>query len=629
MAPRPPAPERPGLHRPAHRSKACAPAPASRSTSSSTPTAASRSCTSPSSASRPPGRRRSAHTPAAVLRTLRLRDNAGSPDRRAASCCSKTSPRSSPAKAPTPTRCCSSTTRRTPPPSTPPHGRHLRRRAPPGRPATSSSRRATPRRSACSPTDVPGLRIGYDPCHEGAIERLTATRAWPAFVAEALAASPSAELVYLAHELVLFAAADGFDLVAAFHRAGRRIDAYTHPPRRCRRRRRRPPPARSRRRPDHHRRPRRPRRRARLARRFPVDAHTDWLVWYVGSRMERADVAGGQGREDQAARRRDGGDPRPRATPRPRSTTSAGRRASPRAPSSTTSAPRRTWGSPPRRTSAPWPPRSSPPPPTRRCPTPGRASSATSTSAARSCRASSPTTPACSAPWCRRPTPPIPAIRAACEREIVGHAATLEADIAAALAAAGRTADWTPASLALHIQAVLQGAFVLAKATGGAQVAADSLGHLRRYLTFLFESDTQGGNSHELRRRIRRGGPDRQPRGLPQARGGRAGHLQGVRRAALRRVLGRRRARGQGHLVPDGGAAQGRRDGGLLLGRVAVEGGPRHRLGEDDGRPADAAGREPDAVRRQADDLRRLPARSSTPEAPKMQPGGRQSCPRT
>ena len=62
-----------------------------------------------------------------------------------------------------------------------------------------------------------------------------------------------------------------------------------------------------------------------------------------------------------------------------------------------------------------------------------------------------------------------PAIRAACEREIVGHAATLEADIAAALAAAAGAVDWTPASLALHIQAVLQGAFILAKATGGAR----------------------------------------------------------------------------------------------------------------------------------------------------------------
>jgi TetR/AcrR family transcriptional repressor of nem operon len=84
-----------------------------------------------------------------------------------------------------------------------------------------------------------------------------------------------------------------------------------------------------------------------------------------------------------------------------------------------------------------------------------------------------------------------PAIRAACEREIVGHAATLEADIAAAMARQGRGADWTPLSLALHIQGVLQGAFIMAKATGGARVAADSLGHLRRYLTLLFEPQSE------------------------------------------------------------------------------------------------------------------------------------------
>lgn len=78
-----------------------------------------------------------------------------------------------------------------------------------------------------------------------------------------------------------------------------------------------------------------------------------------------------------------------------------------------------------------------------------------------------------------------PAIREACEREITSHAATLEADIAAALANSGRAPSVSPASLALHIQVVLQGAFILAKATSDAQVAADSLGHLRRYITYL------------------------------------------------------------------------------------------------------------------------------------------------
>jgi TetR/AcrR family transcriptional repressor of nem operon len=46
--------------------------------------------------------------------------------------------------------------------------------------------------------------------------------------------------------------------------------------------------------------------------------------------------------------------------------------------------------------------------------------------------------------------------------------------------------DWTAQSLALHTQAVIQGAFILAKATGGAEIAADSIDHLRRYIEMLF-----------------------------------------------------------------------------------------------------------------------------------------------
>jgi TetR/AcrR family transcriptional repressor of nem operon len=49
--------------------------------------------------------------------------------------------------------------------------------------------------------------------------------------------------------------------------------------------------------------------------------------------------------------------------------------------------------------------------------------------------------------------------------------------------------DWTAKSLALHTQAVIQGAFILAKATGGAQIAADSIDHLIRYLELLFLPD--------------------------------------------------------------------------------------------------------------------------------------------
>lgn len=85
-----------------------------------------------------------------------------------------------------------------------------------------------------------------------------------------------------------------------------------------------------------------------------------------------------------------------------------------------------------------------------------------------------------------------PAVRDACERSIVGHAATLVADIRAAMAARGLSPAWTAESLALHTQAVIQGAFVLAKATGGPQAAADSLDHLRRYVALLFGA-AEGG----------------------------------------------------------------------------------------------------------------------------------------
>lgn len=79
-----------------------------------------------------------------------------------------------------------------------------------------------------------------------------------------------------------------------------------------------------------------------------------------------------------------------------------------------------------------------------------------------------------------------PAIRAACDASISGHAETLEADIAAAMQQHGVTADWTAKSLALHTQAVLQGAFILAKAKGGPEIATQSVDHLKRYVTLLF-----------------------------------------------------------------------------------------------------------------------------------------------
>jgi TetR/AcrR family transcriptional repressor of nem operon len=80
-----------------------------------------------------------------------------------------------------------------------------------------------------------------------------------------------------------------------------------------------------------------------------------------------------------------------------------------------------------------------------------------------------------------------PAIRGACNTSISGHAAKLEADIKEAMQERGIRADWTAESLALHTQAVLQGAFILAKARNGAEIAAASIDHLRRYIELLFD----------------------------------------------------------------------------------------------------------------------------------------------
>ena len=91
-------------------------------------------------------------------------------------------------------------------------------------------------------------------------------------------------------------------------------------------------------------------------------------------------------------------------------------------------------------------------------------------------------------------------IREACDASISGHAATLEADIAAAMTLYGIRADWTAQSLALHAQAVLQGSFILAKAKSGPDVAVASIDHLRRYIELLFTTRKHRHDRPEVRR---------------------------------------------------------------------------------------------------------------------------------
>ena len=80
------------------------------------------------------------------------------------------------------------------------------------------------------------------------------------------------------------------------------------------------------------------------------------------------------------------------------------------------------------------------------------------------------------------------AIRAACHDSIMGNARALEPDLDAAIEQRGASGV-TAAGLARHVQAVIQGAFVLAKTQGGTEAAAlarEELQHLRRYFELLF-----------------------------------------------------------------------------------------------------------------------------------------------
>jgi TetR/AcrR family transcriptional regulator, transcriptional repressor for nem operon len=79
-----------------------------------------------------------------------------------------------------------------------------------------------------------------------------------------------------------------------------------------------------------------------------------------------------------------------------------------------------------------------------------------------------------------------PALRVACNRSISEHAATLVPDIEEAMRQRGVQSNWTAESLALYMQATIQGAFILAKAQHSRTVAAECIDHLRRYLELLF-----------------------------------------------------------------------------------------------------------------------------------------------
>lgn len=77
-------------------------------------------------------------------------------------------------------------------------------------------------------------------------------------------------------------------------------------------------------------------------------------------------------------------------------------------------------------------------------------------------------------------------LRAAAENSLTAYAKRLAEDIQEALDHYGPVAGVDALGLAFHVQAVLQGAFILAKAQGDPSQARGSVAHLKQYVRMLF-----------------------------------------------------------------------------------------------------------------------------------------------
>jgi TetR/AcrR family transcriptional repressor of nem operon len=75
-----------------------------------------------------------------------------------------------------------------------------------------------------------------------------------------------------------------------------------------------------------------------------------------------------------------------------------------------------------------------------------------------------------------------PAIREACDERIQRQTDRVAKDLEAAKRMYAPDAPWSAKSMALFTQAVLQGAFILAKASNNPATGVDSIAHLRRYI---------------------------------------------------------------------------------------------------------------------------------------------------
>ncbi len=80
-------------------------------------------------------------------------------------------------------------------------------------------------------------------------------------------------------------------------------------------------------------------------------------------------------------------------------------------------------------------------------------------------------------------------LRAAANASLTAYSVRLAEDIQLAIDRYGIAPGTTALSLAYHVQATLQGAFVLAKAKGNPAFAHDSVTHLKRYVVMLFSQE--------------------------------------------------------------------------------------------------------------------------------------------
>lgn len=74
---------------------------------------------------------------------------------------------------------------------------------------------------------VPGMQSGYDASDEQKFKAALTAGDLQGFVDDALGTAPGVDMIYLYWEIVTLAADAGFDIVEAFHKHGKRIDAWT------------------------------------------------------------------------------------------------------------------------------------------------------------------------------------------------------------------------------------------------------------------------------------------------------------------------------------------------------------------------------------------------------------------